>query len=482
MRKSLRNDQSGYTMVLVLVAMLIVSLLSTAVISMASSNLKIGVEEREFQASYYIAEAGAVYYTDQIKKKVWDIYKDTAVTNESQFYAKVASELSSTLTLPLGLFDEEYGGQPEARVSFIQTSGDTNPRTYSLVSEGTNDDTTRIVQKEIILNYTTSGIPGDLLAVFSDGDMTFSNGTVVGPVGTNENIIIKGDPTIGDYHLYDTSPTADIDDRTDYWMDKPGVHGEKKPLGEKRTYALPPFPDFPEVIDCDDLSSEVQIKNWGPSYSSTLDLDSHDKAYVNSINLSSGDVFNINVGDSDKILMIDNFNLAQGTINVIGNGTLSIYIRSKFTIEGSTVFNPSLYNTIESKNAAAEKLSIYIGDSPNNQTIDLAKDIRLNGSIYAEKADLKIGGSGGLIGNIITGGDDVEIVGGSSATSNLIFAPKAKVSMNGSGLVKGAIISNEFYMDGGAKVIYEPDNIPSTPMIPVTLDNIIPMVGGTRER
>lgn len=475
MRKSLRKDQSGYTMVLVLVAMLIVSLLSTAVISMASSNLKIGVKEREFQASYYIAEAGAVYYTDQIKKKVWDIYNDTAVTNESQFYAKVASELSSTLTLPLGLFDEEYGGQPEARVSFIQTSGDTNPRTYSLVSEGTNDDTTRIVQKEIILNYTTSGIPGDLLAVFSDGDMTFSNGTVVGPVGTNSDINVTGNPEIDDYYLYDSSQEIIVNSGNN-WMDR-GRRGEKKPLGEMRTYELPPFPVFPSMSH----NGSMLVHNNNTTYDSITLSDP--VTYVPGFVLGSGDTLNINVGNTDKILMMDDFILSHGVFKLVGTGKLTLYIKNDFIVAGGTKINPSEFDTVDSKLLATEKLTIYVEKSNPVKTIEFANDMLLNGSFYSENANLVLNGSGKMVGNIFTGGLDVSIAGGSSTLSQMIYAPNAYVHMDGSGAVNGPIISKTFYMDGGATVNYNPgDTLPPTDILPPDIDDLVPTVGGTRER
>lgn len=478
MRKSLRKDQSGYTMVLVLVAMLIVSLLSTAVISMASSNLKIGVKEREFQASYYIAEAGAVYYTDQIKKKVWDIYNDTAVTNESQFYAKVASELSSTLTLPLGLFDEEYGGQPEARVSFIQTSGDTNPRTYSLVSEGTNDDTTRIVQKEITLNYTTSGVPSDLLAVFSDGDMNFGGGTVEGPVGTNSNINVLGysDPQIDDYYLYENDAEIIVSEIYNNWMDR-SRRGNREPLGEMRTYELPPFPVFPSMGH----NGSMVVKLDGSTYDSITLSDS--VTYVPGFAVGSGDTLKINVGNTDKILMMDNFVLSHGYIHLVGTGKLTLYIKNDFIVAGSAEINPSEFNTPESKLIATEKLKIYVEKSDPAKTIEFANNMLLNGSFYSENANLILNGSGKMVGNIYTGGSDVRIAGGSSALSQMIYAPNAYVHMDGSGCVNGPIISSTFYMEGGATVNYNPgDPLPPDGMLPPDIDDIVPTVGGTRER
>ena len=56
MGKRLIKSESGMAMVAVMMALLVLSILGTAAVTMASSNVKVGLEERELQAAYYIGQ------------------------------------------------------------------------------------------------------------------------------------------------------------------------------------------------------------------------------------------------------------------------------------------------------------------------------------------------------------------------------------------------------------------------------------------
>ena len=68
MGKSLKRNEDGMAMVLVIMAMLVFSLLGMASLSMANSNVDNSLLEREFQSAFYVAEAGVNYHTEVIKE------------------------------------------------------------------------------------------------------------------------------------------------------------------------------------------------------------------------------------------------------------------------------------------------------------------------------------------------------------------------------------------------------------------------------
>ena len=89
MMYSLKDDNQGVAFVAVMMAMLVLSILSVAVLSMTTSNLKNGLEEREFQSTYYIAEGGADYYTEDLKGEILEAYNDADTADE--FFAAIES-------------------------------------------------------------------------------------------------------------------------------------------------------------------------------------------------------------------------------------------------------------------------------------------------------------------------------------------------------------------------------------------------------
>lgn len=485
MKKSICQDERGMALVTIMMTLLVLSLLGTAVIGMAASNVKNGIVEREFQASYYIAEGGAVYFTEDMKNGIWDIYNDSAVTNATTFFQEIDNKYLNPQILSTSQFEIEYGSQPEAKVYLkkLDTSvGDT--RSYALISEGKVDGVTRTVQKNLLLKWTKDGTPTGLLTVFSSEDMTLKNGEIDGPIGTNEDIIVTGDPTIDDYHLYDDE--AEIDDRTGYWMNKPNKRKDKKPLGEKREYAMPDFPIYPGEEECtqifgSDGSEVVKGTGWNQPFYINL---TNPKTYIKSLEAYSGDKAIIQVGDSDKILMLDRLNIPQGHIVLEGTGNLTIYIRENINLNGGTTVNYSDTETdVERRIEASKRLAIYLDESVHNGTVIFLGNVKLNGSIYVRKANLELTASGGIVGNIVTGGDHVKVDGTGNSVSQMIYAPNARVEVTGSGNLKGPIVSKEFSLDGGGKVSFDPDDkMPDNPFFPPTIDSLVPVIGALREQ
>ena len=78
MFKKMMKNEKGMAMVAVMMSLLVLSLVGTAAVTVASSNVRVGLNERELQASYYIAEAGANYYMEDLRADILDAYNNTS--------------------------------------------------------------------------------------------------------------------------------------------------------------------------------------------------------------------------------------------------------------------------------------------------------------------------------------------------------------------------------------------------------------------
>lgn len=162
--------------------------------------------------------------------------------------------------------------------------------------------------------------------------------------------------------------------------------------------------------------------------------------------LSSNYSLTINVGNTDKSLLVDHLNIDNGHINIIGSGKLTIYVKDKITTNSSSTVN---------NNGSISKLKVYY---KGNNAINMAGDQRIFGSLYAKNANIKFGGSGGFQGDIYSGGSKVELDGASSAITKVFFAPNADVTLSGSGNITGAVIAKSFTASGGSYVQYASSN------------------------
>jgi len=262
---------------------------------------------------------------------------------------------------------------------------------------------------------------------------------IKGPVGTNsiENGTVKFDWSTKVYGDVNIGPEGDVGTAViapsdmDSYVISPGT---RKLLPAEREYPLPVFPAFPDFPSKGDFTA-----GWWPAPPYTLPLADGD-AWYSSLEVLS--TLKIEVGSGTRRLRIDNLEVTgAGKIEIVGSGKLELYV-SNFIMDNSGRIN-DLGNP-------GQVHMYYNGTSK----VNLGGDTRYFGSIYIKDADLDITNSGGIQGHVITGGSTVNITGDASAFVRAIYAPNAHVYMGGSGKVKGSIIANSFFMDGGTWVEY----------------------------
>ena len=476
MGKSLIRNEDGMAMVLVIMAMLVFSLLGTAALSMANSNVDNSLLEREFQSAFYVAEAGVNYHTEVIKNKnIKEAFNSTSNANE--FFTHLENHTDTTYGTEI--FQPQSGYDPVAEVSLQRLNmSETNPRTYALVSIGITENTKRTVVKEIIVKWNAGFDTSGLHTLYAKESM-YIKGIVDGTIGVSyslpEKYNLPGNPPPppikfdwgAECHNYFVPDDEEVNVSMPNHFDEVNI-GVRQKIANNIEYKIPDFPEFPDVyVD----KGEVELKN--AELHQTLNL-TDSVTYLSKIEIGNSSRLTIDLNGEDRTLIVDDLIFSQGAIFLKNKGSLNLYVKNHMTFGGSTVLNhadpPENYETMSFnyiKNSAkvvpkekmydsASALTIYIKGT-NKLVMD--QDISVCGSIYCETADVDLGGSSLMGGSLVTGGAEVVADGGSDIYSTMIYAPLAHVKIEGSAKINGPVISNTLEHNGGSEGIvkFNPD-------------------------
>jgi hypothetical protein len=317
------------------------------------------------------------------------------------------------------------------------------------------DDTLLVVQAigrhgdeeyPVNINFTFDGSGGGSqwpemdMAVFSEGSINMSGSArIQGNIGTN-----SVQPQAMNLNLWNFLPAdtafAGVGSNPDEVILLPGNPGNneaaynmvKDNLDEERSYPLPLFPEFPNF----GLNLGTITTNW-PNTHINLNPADYDNKYFDEIKVVSGWQITFHVGDGNRRLRVNNLNVKTGAINIVGDGTLTIYVDDDFALDYSGEINRS---------GETDQFFMFYKGSPK---VSVDGATLYNGGMYVENADVEIGGSGGVAGHIVSGGSRVDVSGAATVNyKRVIYAPHAHVEISGSGAT-GAVVSNTFNMSGG---------------------------------
>jgi len=380
------------------------------------------------------------------------------------------------------IFEDQFGHTPKASI-LISLKNAANLQ-YIIEStgefEGTSINRTLQQSVAVVFNYPDpgSGTP-------SDGGETSTGGSGGGStsgghfvpneytVQTKGNITVNGGGTIngnvasagGKVKLtggasitgnIGVSPDdLDVPEYLNNFKDQ-ATQSQEFPAGN----ALAPFPDermnnlsqldYPpneELIKSSSNKTNIiyngnfQADNWmAADYTLNLTGDTHFKEFK----VGQNNTITINVGDTDKDLYIEDLNILQGHIKIIGTGKLNIYVKDSLNIKGS--FNNG--------GDVGQINFLYSGSKP----LTLSNETQFNGSLYAKEADLTFSGGVGIKGNIYSGGDNITFNGGFNSEGQHIIAPNADVKVVAGAHIKGAIVADTILVDGGASITFSESN------------------------
>ncbi|MBU9721920.1 MULTISPECIES: pilus assembly PilX N-terminal domain-containing protein [Bacillaceae] len=453
--KKVLTDNNGFSFILVLIVIVVMSILAVSLLGVTSSNMNLSAREREHQGTYYIAESGATIKLEEVKSIVLDAYNSSENTNE--FFTEIENNLKLGTPDPLTnyTFQESFGKTPHLNVTVEEVenrNNDSDIKIYKIVSKGGIGNRERTVEA-----LFTASWPGvretpppvyiqDYVAAHASGNIHLDGGAeIIGSVSTN-----------GPRGAVTTTSGAAI--RGTIFPDLERNYE----LPDREVFDFPTFPRPPNhrIGDHDVVrNGSIRITNW---QASGYEFDITENFYIPELIIDSNRNLTLNVGHSDKEIVVDHLNLPNGHIELKGSGNLTIYVSDQITMGSGSKIN---------ENGDISKLNIYLKGSNNPshpKNINLSGSQEIYGSIYAEDANLNFTSGAGFQGHIVTGGESVYLSGGFKGTSDslLFYAPNARVTIAGGAELFGSIIGQTINMTGGTRITYSPQSLESLPFFP----------------
>lgn len=441
-------SEKGFALVQVLIIFLIFALLGTVVITISTSQvLEVSRQEERIKA-YYIAYSGA----DAMASWIIDQFQDNQESAIITLTNIIDAGESDPTEIGAGSFSLVVTGTPgdEVMISatgFVGNSQQTVNLTLEPIISGGSSSTLDI--DTAVFSLTSIQLTGSSEIVGSAG----TNSTQADSVSFGSSTQINGDFVVGP----GGDPNSVISVSGHGKSPSDVITGSISSLSNERNYELPIFPDFPfglpielyrTIYNSGDQIVEQgmgQIPVVGQSnYKATIVIP-ESGYFQETLTIQGNQTLSIDLQNSTRILRLNNLNITQGHIQLINPGTLIFYIQDAITLGGDSKIN--------NEGDPADVIMFYKGAGAPN----IGGNTRFYGSIYLERSDFSIAGSNGLIGHIVTGGQNVTITGNAEANVRILYAPNATVVFQGSGRAKGPVISKSFQAIGNARVFYKPD-------------------------
>lgn len=463
MRVSWKNNEQGIALTMVVFILTVVTILGLSIITLSMNNVKMSSGERSSQASYYIAESGINYKMDEIYKELDAINKEASA---EVFFQHVEEQLKLNEIDMYTDFEKSFNNQPKAEVKVVKVkksnANSSNDRDYKIISKGVIGNRSRTAEKKFSVDFTQNSsvnLPNTALFVNKNIDLlggayidgaTGINSSSQGAIRLDGGAKITGDIFVG--------PNAkdDIIDKPAYM----NIPNKIVKLNEIKTFHMPVFPEYPTypmISDAQFIKNQwnkyevikkgsIYINNWMVN---NFTLDMKENLQLDKIIVDQDYTLNINIGNSNRSMVINEMNMPQGKINIIGTGKLTIFVKNNITLGGGAEINsPKNPQSVKEK---IKQLDIYYKGT--NLTMSGAQ--KIYGSLFAERANITMTGGSGFQGSIVTGGTEVNINGGTNALTQIFYAPNAAVNLSGGGKIVGSIVANSFTGTGGGFVKYE---------------------------
>src|SRR5690625_667739 len=418
-------NESGYTLISVLLVFLLFTILGVSLTSMSLSSVTASKTEQNHQSAFYIAEAGLNYKYHNIKHEL-----ENNPINSIDEWEQLIDDIN---VKPIVSFDDEdklnhlqLPGSDEVYAdTHVQRLPDVSEHAFEIISTGHQDEQSRTVKQIFTLNFNEDqGDKYELppVVALTNGKLNTIGGHVIGNIATHStepgSVEFNYATLDKESKIYVPSDAPEsVIKKTDYRNDLPNPN----PIDE--SWIIPELPDFPDIPQLQASTEENIILSGNDTKEIILDKS----LSFNNISLSADTSLTINTGSTDKEIVVDNLNIPQGHIKLEGTGDLTIYVTNELTVSGSSTINE--YGDIN-------QLNIYLQGSTNNnqqKSFTAAGDVEIYGSLYAEDANITLNGSGNIQGNIFTGGQELNVGGYSTNNTQLLFVPYGEDDFFGSG-------------------------------------------------
>ena len=520
MSKQIKN-QRGSALALALFLVVIISILGISLLSVSSNSLKQVDYERKDQAVFYIAEAGVNLAKEEVKFKLRKIEDDAIqemtnwITDQNiyrkanklpkltkqvamQHYVDVVLKKEFDKAIDEGYFSDTSFTISTDKVASIKLQPTSVDFKVKIISSGIIDSTRkRVVDQEIKLRPSLyikldeddeeedgdeiGTIPGgwENHTVLTSGDIVFNssgeihgdtslrygnvifnnysgkilteNGSTGGNINmdsTKQSITPKNQQQKKEWHYPKTIlPPLAIDPKSflpnDFWKSTTDKLNQLSILPLLPKYTLPNKVD---LVSNGLLSTENPNGDLKNNATFNLTSDTH----LSKIRITSNRTITINV-NSEANLLVDDFDMEQGTINVTGNGKLNLYVKKFTALKSDIGFNA---NT-----ADPSKVNFYyVGSSQ----FTLNSITPFYATLFNQSANMSLGASSKVYGNIISGGSKITFSGNTPSTGQYVIAPNAEFIIDGSASIRGSVVADSINFIGNGR-IYKGSNLPPLP-------------------
>ncbi|MFW6035242.1 MAG: DUF7305 domain-containing protein [Halothermotrichaceae bacterium] len=418
--KIFRREEGGWTLIGVLAIILVLSILGTALFYTVSSTYSLTDVKVQKKRAYYNATAGIRAITHWVNQgndinKI--LGKETSISHNGMDFDLMVEDVGGEVKLTSigkhGNFEEKVTVKLEKEEN---PYADIFDRAINGLEE-LKEVGGSIVDGDVFIDSSDDG------AISLDGGSRLE-GEVALPSGSNPNDVI------------------DIPS----WTDPSGV-GISRIYNDTFTeFLMPDYPDFNEWTLPYKGDANYGWSDPPPPHPPITSSGHYDELVVK-------EELNINVGNDDVVIRASDLTVKDDgkiNVNVNGSGKLVLLVEDEFNLEGEGKIltndsNPDTdkdWKNVNMYYSGSDKLS-FIGDT------------RYEGSVFAENANIDVNGSGGIIGNILTNGDEVNLLGDADANSRGIIGPNATFTFNGSGKSRGTLYGRKFDLAGGAEVTYD---------------------------
>ncbi|WP_225743919.1 PilX N-terminal domain-containing pilus assembly protein [Marinilactibacillus sp. Marseille-P9653] len=464
------KDEQGSGLVLTLMVLTVLAVLAAALATVTLGSYRLTANNRDSVSAYYIAEADLNEKYEVVESVVQTTYDMD--TNQDTFYALIEQSFKELEGKNSDGYATQFGKSPFSNVTIKKVSSG-NPRTYTLTSEGEVGDSKRTIAKDFTVGYIEKNQGGGLPALPKNAAAIVKNkieltgsGKIIGDVHFDsleaKSIVMNGDSSINEgftfvKNIEKGNKLLDIPPKNTGFQEKNGPFLKQTNINipwESYYEFIKTFPDVPvydslpdETISSSDGSNQHKFINQESFYYNSWIFNNKNFIFKVAGNSSfkefkvDSDVpLKIDTMGKDITIVVDHLNLNRGSLELVGEGSVTFYVKSKFNLNSSGDSNLN-------KNGKTEQLKIlYAGtdDFIMNGGI-------VNGSIFVKNAVVNVNSAHGINGLLISGGPKVTHNGGTS-TKAIVIAPSADFDFSGSGSIEGAVIGKQVILSGAGEI------------------------------
>lgn len=372
------NHDHGFALVGVLLVIVLVTTIGLALMPLANNSLKSSQMNEEYQSTFYIAEAGMNMKIAEIEEKAREAY--AKMKSKEDFYKHLSEAILGKSTY--NMFELVHHGSPIAELD-VTVPENQKEGLFLITSKGKIGENTRIVERMIQIdmgNVPNQGLPLPDLAIFTNNIKKLAGGySIEGDIGITEG---------GSKNLKENNKQL---------LNITTVNDNLFPFNYE-------FPTIPTTYYMLNKNNELKKVGEGINYPK-LELNDKD--------------ISINIGNTDKVMVINQLILKDAKLTISGEGKLSMFVNEKFSIHKSQI------------------------NTEDKSSLDL----------YLYTNDIEFKNNSGFNANIFTNASHIEIEPAKQTHTGLIFAPNADFKQRG-GHLHGMVVAKSVDLSGNGGITY----------------------------